>query len=108
MPGVLTELIARAHEPPASPGADGADIATMAQLIDELAADTRSVRHGQRLLAEKGFDKNEWTKPGAAAALIESMLPPAASGAPMRSSASSMPVGMKMMFSRSMREYRSE
>ncbi|MCE4555654.1 methyl-accepting chemotaxis protein [Roseateles cellulosilyticus] len=38
-----------------SPGADTADVATMALLIEELAASTRDVRNSQRLLAEKGF-----------------------------------------------------
>ncbi|MFG6467098.1 methyl-accepting chemotaxis protein [Roseateles sp. BYS87W] len=39
----------------ASPGAEPGDIATMGVLLDELAADTRNVRHAQRLLADKGF-----------------------------------------------------
>ncbi|MBL8276360.1 MAG: cache domain-containing protein [Pelomonas sp.] len=38
-----------------SPGADPADIATITLLIEDLAADTRNVRHAQRLLADKGF-----------------------------------------------------
>ncbi|MFG6485640.1 methyl-accepting chemotaxis protein [Roseateles sp. BYS78W] len=49
-----------------SPGADGADIATMGLLVDELASDTRTVRQGQRILAEKGFTTPTFDKAVAA------------------------------------------
>lgn len=38
-----------------SPGADVNDTTTMAMLFDALAAETRQMRHAERLLAEKGF-----------------------------------------------------